>query len=79
MVEPTRVTTTLTARADLTLGAMYESGRGVYAITELDRDVNLDVELTEGGHARRLSFASLLRLPSEVHETDTKFNERNWS
>lgn len=51
VVEPTRVTTTLTARADLTLGATYESGRGVYATTELDRDVNLDVELTEGGHA----------------------------
>ncbi|MBX3245645.1 MAG: hypothetical protein KF901_00540 [Myxococcales bacterium] len=50
-VEPSRVTTTVVASADLTLGVLYERGRGVRATSALERDASVDVQLSEGGHA----------------------------
>lgn len=85
-VEPSRVTTTFVATADVALGVVYERGRGVRVTSALERDASVDVQLSEGGHAEAEASAhagiyfaldvNFLQLPRAGAELDARASFR---
>lgn len=79
-VEPTTMSTTVRVAVDLTAGVLYERGSGISFDTGLDRDVDFDMDIEDGGHAEAAANLhaglymdldiNLLKLPRAGAELD---------